>query len=59
MIFVSYYINKNYYGGYMLTLSINDKSKEYLYSSAMMGAGEIFEGPVGSRGICKKLLAYD
>ena len=59
MIFVSYYINKNYYGGYMLTLSINDKIKEYLYSSAMMGAGEILEGPVGSRGICKKLLAYD
>ena len=52
---VSYYINKDYYGGYMLSLSINDKSKEYLYSSAMMGAGEILEGPVGSRGKCKKL----
>ena len=52
---VSYYINKNYYGGYMLTLSLNDESKEYLYSSAMMGAGEILEGPVGSRGSCKKL----
>ena len=55
MTIVSYYINKNYYGGYMLTLSINDESKEYLYSSAMMGAGEILEGPVGSRGSCKKL----
>ena len=52
---VSYYINKDYYGGYMLTLSLNDESKEYLYSSAMMGAGEILEGPVGSRGKCKKL----
>ena len=52
---VSYYINKDYYGGYMLTLSLNDKSKEYLYSSAMMGAGEILEGPIGSRGSCKKL----
>ena len=52
---VSYYINKDYYGGYMLTLSFNDESKEYLYSSAMMGAGEILEGPVGSRGKCKKL----
>ena len=51
---VSYYINKDYYGGYMLTLSINNKSKEYLYSSAMMSAGEILEGPVGSRGSCKK-----
>jgi len=55
MTIVSYYINKNYYGGYMLTLSLNDESKEYLYSSAMMGAGEILEGPVGSRGSCKKL----
>ena len=52
---VSYYINKDYYGGYMLTLSLNYESKEYLYSSAMMGAGEILEGPVGSRGSCKKL----
>ena len=52
---VAYYINKDYYGGYMLTLSFNDESKEYLYSSAMMGAGEILEGPVGSRGKCKKL----
>ena len=52
---VSYYINKDYYGGYMLTLSLNEQSKEYLYSSAMMGAGEILEGPVGSRGTCKKL----
>ena len=52
---VSYYINKDYYGGYMLTLSLNNESKEYLYSSAMMGAGEILEGPVGSRGKCKKL----
>ena len=52
---VSYYINKDYYGGYMLTLSLNDESKEYLYSSAMMGAGEILEGPVGSRGKCKRL----
>ena len=52
---VSYYINKDYYGGYMLTLSFNDESKEYLYSSAMMGAGEILEGPVGSRGKCKKI----
>ena len=51
---VSYYINKDYYGGYMLTLSFNDESKEYLYSSAMMGAGEILEGPVGSRGNCNK-----
>ena len=51
---VAYYINKDYYGGYMLTLSFNDESKEYLYSSAMMGAGEILEGPVGSRGSCKK-----
>ena len=55
MILVSYHINNDYYGGYMLTLSINDESKEYLYSSAMMGAGEILEGPVGSRGSCKKL----
>ena len=55
---VSHYINKDYYGGYMLTLSINNKSKKYLYSSAMMGAGEILEGPVGSRGSCKKLLSY-
>ncbi len=55
MTIVSYYINQNYYGGYMLTLSINDESNEYLYSSAMMGAGEILEGPVGSRGSCKKL----
>ena len=55
IILVSHYINKDYYGGYMLTLSINNKSKEYLYSSAMMGAGEILEGPVGSRGSCKKL----
>ena len=55
MTIVSYYINKNYYGGYMLTLSLNDENKEYLYSSAMMGAGEILEGPVGSRGSCKKL----
>ena len=52
---VSYYINKEYYGGYMLTLSLNDERNEYLYSSAMMGAGEILEGPVGSRGKCKKL----
>ncbi len=52
---VSYYINKDYYGGYMLTLSLNDRRKEYLYSSAMMGAGEILEGPIGSRGKCKKL----
>ena len=51
---VSYYINKEYYGGYMLTLSLNDERNEYLYSSAMMGAGEILEGPVGSRGSCKK-----
>ena len=55
VILVSHYINKDYYGGYMLTLSINHESKEYLYSSAMMGAGEILEGPVGSRGSCKKL----
>ena len=54
MILVSHYINNDYYGGYMLTLLINNKSKEYLYSSAMMGAGEILEGPVGSRGSCKK-----
>ena len=54
MILVSHYINNDYYGGYMLTLSINNQSKEYLYSSAMMGAGEILEGPVGSRGSCKK-----
>ena len=54
MILVSNYINKDYYGGYMFTLSINYKSKEYLYSSAMMGAGEILEGPVGSRGNCNK-----
>ena len=52
---VSYYINNDYYGGYMLTLSLNDESKEYLYSSAMMGAGEILEGPIGSRGRCKKI----
>ena len=52
---VSYYINKDYYGGYMLTLSFNDERKEYLYSSAMMGAGEILEGPIGSRGKCNKL----
>ena len=52
---VAYYINKDYYGGYMLTLSFNDESKEYLYSSAMMGAGEILEGPVGSRGKCKRI----
>ena len=51
---VSYYINNDYYGGYMLTLSLNDESKEYLYSSAMMGAGEILEGPIGSRGNCNK-----
>ena len=55
MILVSHYINKDYYGGYMFTLSINYESKEYLYSSAMMGAGEILEGPVGSRGSCKKI----
>ena len=55
MILVSHYINNDYYGGYMLTLLINNKSKEYLYSSAMMGDGEILEGPVGSRGSCKKL----
>ena len=54
LILVSYYINKDYYGGYMLTLSINYESNEYLYSSAMMGAGEILEGPVGSRGSCNK-----
>ena len=52
---VSYYINKDYYGGYMLTFSLNDERKEYLYSSAMMGAGEILEGPVGSRGKCKRI----
>ena len=52
---VSYYINKEYYGGYMLTLSLNDERNEYLYSSAMMGAGEILEGPIGSRGRCQKL----
>ena len=51
---VSYHINKDYYGGYMLTLSLNDERNEYLYSSAMMGAGEILEGPVGSRGSCEK-----
>ena len=55
VILVSHYINKDYYGGYMFTLSINYESKEYLYSSAMMGAGEILEGPVGSRGSCKKI----
>ena len=55
VILVSHYINNDYYGGYMLTLLMNNKSKEYLYSSAMMGAGEILEGPVGSRGNCKKL----
>ena len=54
VILVSHYINKDYYGGYMLTLSINYENKEYSYSSAMMGAGEIFEGPVGSRGSCNK-----
>ena len=54
VILVSHYINKDYYGGYMFTLSINYESKEYLYSSAMMGAGEILEGPVGSRGNCNK-----
>ena len=54
VILVSHYINKDYFGGYMLTLSINYESKEYLYSSAMMGAGEILEGPVGSRGHCNK-----
>ena len=54
VILVSHYINKDYYGGYMLTLSINHESKEYLYSSSMMGAGEILEGPVGSRGSCNK-----
>jgi len=51
---VSYFINKEYYGGYMLTLSLNDERNEYLYSSAMMGAGEILEGPIGSRGSCIK-----
>ncbi len=55
LIIVSYHVNKDYYGGYMLTLSLNDVSREYSYSSAMMGAGEILEGPVGSRGRCKKL----
>ena len=55
VIIVSYYINQDYYGGYMLTLSLNDETKEYSYSSAMMGAGEILEGPVGSRGTCTKL----
>jgi len=55
MTIVSYYINEDYYGGYMLTLSLNEQSKVYLYSSAMMGAGEILEGPVGSRGKCKRL----
>ena len=55
LIIVSFHVNKDYYGGYMLTLSLNDESREYLYSSAMMGAGEILEGPVGSRGRCKKL----
>ena len=54
VILVSHFINKDYYGGYMFTLSINYESKEYLYSSAMMGAGEILEGPVGSRGSCNK-----
>ena len=58
MILVSHYINKDYYGGYMLTLSINHESKEYLYSSSMMGAGEILEGPVGSRGSCKKIKQF-
>ncbi len=55
IILVSHYINKDYYGGYMFTLSINHQSKEYLYSSSMMGAGEILEGPVGSRGNCNRL----
>jgi hypothetical protein len=55
IILVSHYINKDYYGGYMFTLSINHKSKEYSYSASMMGAGEILEGPVGSRGNCNKL----
>ena len=55
IILVSHYINNDYYGGYMLTFLINNNSKAYLYSSAMMGAGEILEGPVGSRGSCKKL----
>ena len=55
IIIVSHFINKDYYGGYMLTLSINYESREYKYSSAMMGAGEILEGPVGSRGSCNKL----
>ena len=55
IILVSHYINKDYYGGYMFTLSINHESKEYLYSASMMGAGEILEGPVGSRGNCNKL----
>ena len=54
IILVSHYISKNYYGGYMFTLSINHESKEYSYSASMMGAGEILEGPVGSRGNCKK-----
>ena len=54
VILVSHYINKDYYGGYMFTLSINYERNEYLYSSAMMGAGEILEGPVGSRGNCNK-----
>ena len=56
LIFVSHYINQDYFGGYMLTLSINYESGEFLYSSAMTGAGEILEGPVGSRGSCKKVL---
>ena len=55
IILVSHYINKDYYGGYMFTLSINHESKEYSYSASMMGAGEILEGPVGSRGNCNKL----
>ena len=55
IILVSHFIHKDYYGGYMFTLSINYENKEYLYSSAMMGAGEILEGPVGSRGSCNKL----
>ena len=63
--FVSGKIKRNYkiiskrnkLDGSMILVShhINNESKEYLYSSAMMGAGEILEGPVGSRGSCKKL----
>ena len=51
---ISYHIDEYFYKGDMLTLALNDKRKEYLYTHVSTGAGEVFAGPIGSRGKCDR-----